>query len=142
MKIGKLKQLTLKYAEILKPVSVLDADSTLAGVWVLPSPGLSSSPLGLVAKPRSRRPGLELGTSSCLIFPLRLNSHNSSKSPCVTSVLSILEASNISMPSVKPSPHLARIMCQDVSRCPTSTKNLSRCATSVYNVILFGQTSW
>ena len=32
MKIGKLKQLTLKYAEILKPVSVLDADSTLAAV--------------------------------------------------------------------------------------------------------------
>ena len=63
MKIGKLKQLTLKYAEILKPVSVLDADSTLAGVWVLPSPGLSSSPLGLVAKPRSRRPGLELVVS-------------------------------------------------------------------------------
>ena len=63
MKIGKLKQLTLKYAEILKPVSVLDADSTLAGVWVLPSPGLSSSLLGLVAKPRSRRPGLELVVS-------------------------------------------------------------------------------
>ena len=77
--------------------------------------------------------------SSCLIFPPTLDSHNSSRSPCVTSVLSILEASSISMPSVKPSPHLARIMCQDVSRCPNSTKNVSRCATSVYNVTLFGQ---
>ena len=71
--------------EILKPVSVLDADSTLAGVRALPSPGVSRS-------------------------------HNSSRSPLVISVLSILEASNISKPSVKPSPHLGR-MCHQCIQC-------------------------